>query len=103
MSDRIESEILKLIEEDDYGSWELWWRVSNREDLGEPAATLADDFVQTIQDMVSRDIVKPKRRSKQSGKLEVVPFSARELAEEVSHSSAPLPEKVFGSVSEQHI
>jgi hypothetical protein len=90
----MESEILDLLDEDDFGSWELWWQVSNLDDIEEPER-VTDSFVETIEQMISRGIIKAKRKSERSGKLEVVPFSSRELADEIAHASSPAPDKFF--------
>ncbi len=89
----LEKDILELTGEDDYGSWELWWRVTQlrRE---ETSGQLIGSFIATIENMISRGILKAKRRTP-SGQLESVKFSAAELRREIERVKTPIPDQFY--------
>lgn len=87
----MESIILELSEEDDYGSWELWWRIAQNypdSDEGE----LKKEFVQTIAQLVQEGRLKAKQRVKLSGQLQIVPLDTNVLVDEVERADKPNPD-----------
>src|SRR5579872_1400684 len=68
----LEADILELTGEDDYGSWELWWRVAQLH-RSENSSSLMGSFVVTIENMISRGILKAKRKTP-LGQLQPVKF-----------------------------
>ena len=89
----LETDILELTSEDDYGSWELWWRVTQLH-KGEDSGSLTGSFVATIENMISRGILKAKRR-KPSGQLQPVKFSAAELRQQIEQAKTPIPDQFY--------
>ncbi len=89
----LETNILELISEDDYGSWELWWRMTQLH-KGENSGSLTGAFVATIENLISRGIIKAKRRTP-SGQLQPAKFSAAELRREIEQSKTPYPDQFY--------
>ena len=89
----LEADILDLISEDDYGSWELWWRVTELYKAGNDAS-LTEPFVAAMENMISRGVLKAKRRNS-SGQLRPVDFSAKELRREIKQAKTPIPDQFY--------
>src|SRR3712207_3500543 len=94
MTNTPEAAILDLCSEDDYGSWELWWRVSADEP---PAArgAAAERFVATVEELVGRGRIRTMRRLGRSGTLRPVPFDATELRAQLESASSPDPDAFY--------
>ena len=89
----LETDIVELISEDDFGSWELWWRVTQLH-KGEDGSPFTESFVATIENMISRGMLKAKRRTP-SGQLQPVTFSAAELRREIEQGKTPHPDRFY--------
>src|SRR5258708_38536850 len=90
----LETNILELISEDDYGSWELWWRMTQLH-KGENSGSLTGAFVATIENLISRGIIKAKRRTP-SGQLQPAKFSPAELPREMEKSRPQILTHFYG-------
>jgi hypothetical protein len=89
----LEKDILELTSEDDYGSWELWWRVSQLH-KDENESQFIGSFVEALENMISRGTLKAKRKTP-SGKLRSVEFSAAELRREIEKAKTPNPNQFY--------
>jgi hypothetical protein len=89
----LESTILELVSEDDYGSWELWWRVVETHKNMEKDK-LISSFTETLKAMVSEGTLKAKRKNS-AGQFDPVKFDITELQSELEQAQNPNPDKFY--------
>jgi hypothetical protein len=90
---QIEANIVELCSEDDYGSWELWWIMS--EDV--PTNRIPDvrmQFLDVISNLVSNGKLIAKRHGK-DGNVVPTEFDREKLAQEVDFAGDPDPDSFF--------
>jgi len=85
----IRHKVLELCAEDDYGSWELWWAVTDHENV--PAKDLRREFAAVIESLVNKRALVAKRRGA-GGELLAAPFSRKRLLSELESASVPDPD-----------
>jgi hypothetical protein len=87
--------ILELGDEDDYGSWELWWRVAQAYP-GENRNLLKIEFARTIQQLVQEREIKAKRHGTgPSGELAEVSLDIQVLMDEINRADNPDPASFY--------
>ncbi len=86
--------ISELSDEDDYGSWELWWRVA-QDCPNRDKDELMNEFVRTIAQLVQEGQLKAKQRREPSGRLEAALLDTDVLLHEVNMSHTPNPDTFY--------
>jgi len=89
----IRNKIVELCEEDDYGSWELWWAIT-ADHSNIPIDTLRQKFIVAVGRLVeSRSIVAKVKGV--DGKCLITSFFKERLQEEISNASQPNPDDYY--------
>jgi hypothetical protein len=92
-TEEIESSIVELCSEDDYGSWELWWNIS-ADVPNDQKADLKSRFVNVVKDLVLDGKLIAKTHTA-DGKIAPTQFDREKLADEVDSARDPNPDSFF--------
>lgn len=92
-SSEIEKEILELTGEDDWGSWELWWKVAP-DPRQKADSNLREAFVDTLARLVAEKklIAKTTDASRRHQPTE---FHRSRLESEIEQADSPDPETFY--------
>ena len=91
--DEIRNAIKELCSEDAWGSWELWWQVSQNVPESE-FFELKEIFLDTVDGMVASGELIPKRHHG-DGKWSRSEFNRSELSAEIDSADHPEPNAFF--------
>jgi hypothetical protein len=89
----VEALVIELCDEDDWGSWELWWNTSARAQPKQMVA-LKEIFMDVISELVSAGklIVKHKQTD---GNITATDYDREKLAREIDSADNPDPDSYF--------
>src|SRR4051812_20974668 len=85
--------ILELTSEDDYGSWELWWKCRESVDPLR-MSEVKDNFVEAIRTLIVQGQIQSKGREP-SGRTVPKLFDVNRLSEEIAMADAPDPNSFY--------
>jgi hypothetical protein len=88
----IRHKILELCAEDDYGSWELWWAVTDN--AASSAEDLQQEFIAIVEELVNERALLVKTRAADHNFL-AAPFSRARLQTELKRASRPDPDSFY--------
>ena len=91
--EEINTDVLELCSEDDYGSWELWWHISAKVPT-EQIHALKHRFLDVVSDLVSSGNLIAKVHST-DGNITATEFDREKMAREVDSASNPDPDSYF--------
>jgi hypothetical protein len=92
-TEEIKAGIIELCSEDDYGSWELWWKVSAQVAPAQTTA-LKRSFLDVVSELISAGKLIPKHR-RPIGQITATGYDREKLAREVDSASKPDPDSYF--------
>ncbi len=88
--EEIKEEILELLSDDAYGSWELWWSPS-----GERPNTTYKQFVDVVGILVDEGMVKTLSHKSADNSFTDVTFEKSRLEYEFEHNRKPEPDTFY--------
>ena len=90
---QIETDILELCSEDDWGSWELWWNISADASKDE-RIELKGRFVSVVSELVIDGKLITKAHAA-DGNIAPIGFDRDKLAGEIDSADNPDPDSFF--------
>jgi hypothetical protein len=91
--EEVEAHIIELCDEDDYGSWELWWSTSAKAQP-EQTSELKNIFLDVVSELVSVGKLIPKRQ-RTDGRIKVTEYDREKLSREIDSADNPDPDSYF--------
>ena len=92
-TDKIRSTILELLSEDDYGSWELWWKIRSETPEFEEDVRRRR-FVDVMENLINAGKLKAKSK-KGASRFEIAKFTRLRLEREVDQADQPDPDRFY--------
>src|SRR5262245_20376815 len=92
-TEEVKAHVIELCDEDDYGSWELWWSTSAK---AQPRQMLALKriFLDVVSELVSAGKLIAKHQQT-DGNITATEYDREKLAREIDFSDNPDPDSYF--------
>jgi hypothetical protein len=91
--EEVEARVIELCDEDDWGSWELWWNTSAKTQPKQMLA-LIEIFLDVISELISAGKLNAKHK-RTDGNITATKYDREELAREIDSADNPDPDSDF--------
>jgi len=92
-TENVKAAVFELCSENDYGSWELWWKVSADAEANQ-TAQIRERFLDVVSELVSGGKLVAKAHAA-DGEIASTRFDRAKLSLEVDSAGNPDPESYF--------